>query len=453
MTDARTLGPRTGEVTVPAGPRPGRRVRGRLMLAIVSLVAAAALVLSTLAYVAIARSLRAEVEDRALQETRFTVQVLAAERLTAPVQPGDVEASGLAGDLQRRGLTAYLDLGGSPGEDFVTGLGAVSVRDVVSAELRALVAAGNLAAERVVIDDTPYLITAGRTDAGADVYLLTDVSDVERTLRQVRLVLLGASAVLVLLGAAGAWRAARLSGQLADSVAALTTARARERRFVADVSHELRTPLTALVGEADALRVVADDLPPDQQRLVELLERDVRRLRDLVEELLELSRLDAAAADPDAADAVTVDAWDIEVGRLLQAIVDRRLPDAELVAPAGLTVRTDRRRLERIVTNLVDNARSHADGRSVTVAARRTATHLEIEVADRGPGVDDADLERIFDRFAKTDRSRGSGGSGLGLAIVREHAHALGAEVAATNRDGGGLVVTLRLPIEVVTQP
>ncbi|MFU8839919.1 MAG: sensor histidine kinase [Nitriliruptoraceae bacterium] len=432
--------------TVPAGAHPGRRVRGRLVLSVVALVATAALVLSLLAYVAIARSLRAEVQDRALEEARFTVEALAAERLTPPVRPGDIEASGLAGDLQRRGLTAYVDLGGSPGEDFVTGLGAVSIPGVVSADLRRLLGDGNLAAEQVEIDGSPYLVAAGRTAAGPDIYLLTDITETERTLRQLRLGLLAASGVLVLLGAAGAWRAARLSGQLADSVAELTAARTRERRFVADVSHELRTPLTALVGEADALRAGAEQLPPDQRRLVELLEQDVQRLRQLVEELLELSRLDAAAAEPGDDEP-----WDVEVARLLRAIADRRLPDAQVRVPAGLTVRTDRRRLERIVSNLLDNARTHADASSVTVTAHLDGTVLEVEVADRGPGVDEADLERIFDRFAKADRSRGSGGSGLGLAIAREHARVLGASLDAHNRDGGGLAVVLRLPVEVVT--
>jgi len=413
---------------------------------VVALVALASLVLSTLAYVAIARSLRAEVRDRALEEARFTVEVLAEERLSSPVGPGDVETSGLADDLQRRGLTAYIDLADDPADDFVTGLGAVAVPELVSDELRAVVEAGNLAAERVTIDGAPYVVTAGRTDAGPVVYLLTEVGDTERSLSQLRLVLLGASGVLVLLGAAFAWRAARLSGELADRVTELTAARARERRFVADVSHELRTPVTALVAEADALRTAADGLPDDQARLIELLDQDVHRLRSLVEELLELSRLDAAAGQADDEER-----WDVEVDRLLQALVDRRLPGTEVRCPVHLTVRTDRRRLERIVSNLLDNAGAHGGPGPVTVEARLDGALLEVEVADRGPGVADHDLERIFERFTKADRSRGTGGSGLGLAIVREHAQALGAEVVARNRAGGGLSVTLSLPVEVVT--
>ncbi|MFP4312000.1 MAG: sensor histidine kinase [Nitriliruptoraceae bacterium] len=434
----------------PARGSPGRRVRARLIVIIIALVAGTSLVLSTLAYVAIARSLRAEVRDQALDEARFTVQVLAGERLTPPVASGDIEASGLADDLERRGLTAYIEL--EEGEDFVTGLEAVAIPEVVSDELRTLVAAGNLAAERVRIDGAPALVAAGRTAAGPVIYLRTDTAGTEAALQRIAVILLGASGVLVLLGAAGAWRAARLAGSLADTVAALEAARGRERRFVADVSHELRTPVTALVGEADALGAAAAHLPADQQRLVELLERDVHRLRTLVEELLELSRLDASDADATGVHA-DHDGWDVEVGRLLRALVDRRLPAAEVQCPAGLTVRTDRRRLERILANLLDNAREHADARSVSVRATLEAGILAIEVADRGPGVDPADLERIFERFSKVDASRGSGGSGLGLAIAREHARVLGAEVVARNRRGGGLAVTVHLPVEVVTQP
>jgi signal transduction histidine kinase len=155
----------------------------------------------------------------------------------------------------------------------------------------------------------------------------------------------------------------------------------------------------------------------------------------------------------DAADGTaTVELGDVDVPRFLQAVVARRLPAGSVTAPTGLTVRTDRRRLERIVGNLLDNARVHADGRSVSVAARLEDTTLVIEVADRGPGVPGDELERIFDRFTKADAARGGGGSGLGLAIVREHVRALQASVTARNRDGGGLLVEVRLPVEVVAE-
>jgi signal transduction histidine kinase len=422
------------------------------VLTVTTVVAITSLALSVLAYVAVSRSLRSEVLDRAVDEARFNVSVLATERLPDTVSPGDIEASGLADDFQRRDIDVYVDLGTGPGDDFVSGLDVVNAPEVVSPDLRALIAGGSVAAERVAIDGAPHVIVAARRPPdGPDFYFLTDVSDTENALSQLQLVLIGASLLLILLGALAGWRGGRLAGSLADTVAELTAARARERRFVADVSHELRTPVTALVHEADELSAQVEQLPPGSRRVVELLDGDVRRLRDLVEELLELSRLDATETPGSGGASAEVELWDVDVPRFLGAVVARRLPAATVTAPPGCTVRTDRRRLERIVTNLVDNAGSHAAEADVTVSAWLEGSRLHIEVADTGPGVPDDELERIFDRFTKADTSRGSGGSGLGLAIVREHARVLGASVTARNRDEGGLAVEVRLPVQVVT--
>ena len=435
-------------VTAASGAPPGRRIRTRLVLTVVGLVTLASVALSSLAYVLVTRSLQAEVLDRALEEARFNVEVLAAERLDEVVRPGDIEASGLADDFQRRGVAVYVDLGAGPGDDFVSGLDVVNLPAVVSTELRRSVAEGRVVAEWTDLEGLPHLVVgARRPPAGPDFYFATDVGDTQRALAQLRLVLLGASSVLILLGVVTGGRGARLAGSLADTVAELTAARERERRFVADVSHELRTPVTALVQEADELAARVEDLPPGTRRVVELLDGDVRRLRDLVEELLELSRLDSTEVAGD----LEVD--ELDVARFLAAIVARRAPEAAIELPAGLRVRTDRRRLERVVTNLVDNAHEHAAGVGVTVAARSEDATLVVEVADRGPGVPDDQLEGIFDRFSKADTARGRGGSGLGLAIVRAHARVLGAAVTARNRDGGGLVVTVWVPVEVVAEP
>ena len=429
------------------GPRRhgrGRRVRGRLVVTVVGVVTIAAVVLSVLAYVLLAGSLRSEVLDRAVEEARFHVGVLAEERLGDTVGPGEIEASGLADDFQRRDARVYVDLG--DGDDFVSGLEVVPAHEVVSAELRELVAAGSVAAEWVELRGVPHLVVgARRPPAGPDFYFYTDVGDVESALAQLRLVLLGASGVVVVIGGLAGWRVARLAGSLADTVDELTAARDRERRFVADVSHELRTPVTALVHEAAELATGIDALDPPTRRVVELLDRDVRRLRDLVEELLELSRLDAAG------DAAELELGQVDVARLLDAVVAQRLPAATVRAPSGLEVRTDRRRLERMVANLVDNARVHAGGESVTVRAELQGSELVVEVADRGPGVPPDQLQGIFDRFSKADAARAGGGSGLGLAIVREHARVLQASLTARNREEGGLLVELRIPVSVVT--
>lgn len=432
-------------MTALKGSRRGRRVRARLVLTVVGVVTVAALALSALAFALVSRSLRAEVLDRAVEEARFSVGVLAEERLDETVAPGEIEASGLADDFERRDIDVYVDF--DEGDDFFSRLGIATTPEIVSGEVLELVEAGSVAAEWVEIDGVPYLVVAARKPpSGPDFYFLTESSDVDSALDQLRVVLLGASGVVVLVAVLAGWRMARLAGSLADTVDELSAARDRERRFVADVSHELRTPVTALVNEAAELVGEIDALPAGPRGVVELLDHDVRRLRSLVEELLELSRLDAAG------DAAELELDDVDVRRLLDAIVGQRLPAATVQASAGLRVRVDRRRLERIVANLVDNARVHADGWSVTIRADVVAgSWLVVEVADRGPGVPDSELERIFDRFTMGDAARSGTGSGLGLAIVREQARVMRAAVTARNRDGGGLVVEVRVPVSVIT--
>lgn len=413
------------------------------MVIVVGLVAVVAAALSLLAYALVAQSLRSQVLERAVEEARFNVEVLAEERLGDVTAPGHIEESGLAADFERRDADVYVDLGG--GEDFASGLQVVNARQAVSPRVRELLEAGRVAAERVELDGAPHLIVAARKlPGGPDFYFLTDISDTADALAQLRVVLLGASLLLVVLSGFAGWRVAKLAGSLADTVEELSAARDRERRFVSDVSHELRTPVTALVHEAAELAADVDGMPLNTRRVVELLDGDVRRLRDLVEELLELSRLDASG-EPEEATLSPVD-----VSAFLDAITTRRLPTASVSAPAGLVVLTDRRRLERIVANLLDNAREHGRGAPVAVSGGLDDSRLIIWVMDRGPGVPDDDLERIFDRFAKADTSRAVGGSGLGLAIVREHARRLGGSVSARNRTGGGLAVEVDLPTQVV---
>ncbi|MFF5423713.1 MULTISPECIES: sensor histidine kinase [unclassified Streptomyces] len=197
-----------------------------------------------------------------------------------------------------------------------------------------------------------------------------------------------------------------------------------ERRFTADVAHELRTPVGGLLAAVDLL-------PPGETE--DLLRARVRDLRDLVEDLLEISRLDAGAEEP------------VRVRVPLGAVV------AEAVARTGLdtgitddgsaqTVETDPRRLERIVANLVVNAHRHGAG-----PVRVTVDGPTVVVRDHGPGFPDDLLLHGPRRFHTGARERGSG-HGLGLTIAFGQARVLGAELSLADAPDGGAVATLRLP-------
>ncbi len=240
----------------------------------------------------------------------------------------------------------------------------------------------------------------------------------------------------------GAWadRFNRMAAALEETIGRLRAAQGQNRRFVADVSHELRTPLAALVAEASILRDDLDSLPAGTRRAGELLIGDVARLRTLVDDLMEVSRFDAEAEQ--------FASQSVDLVRVVETVVANRLPEAHLMMPSGpVIVETDPRRLERIVGNLLDNAREHAPGSPVEVSLVATDDELTVAVEDRGPGVEEDRLDRIFERFYKADPSRHGGSSGLGLAIAAEHAALLGGELRASNRPGGGLRIELRLPV------
>ncbi|MFH9953697.1 ATP-binding protein [Streptomyces roseolus] len=197
-----------------------------------------------------------------------------------------------------------------------------------------------------------------------------------------------------------------------------------ERRFTADVAHELRTPVGGLLAAVDLL-------PPGETE--DLLRARVRDLRDLVEDLLEISRLDAGAEE-----AVRMR---VPLGAVVAEAVSRTGLDTEIIDDGNArTVETDPRRLERIVANLVVNAHRHGAG-----PVRVTVDGPTVVVRDRGPGFPDDLLLHGPRRFHTGARERGSG-HGLGLTIAFGQARVLGAELLLANAPDGGAVATLRLP-------
>jgi signal transduction histidine kinase len=233
----------------------------------------------------------------------------------------------------------------------------------------------------------------------------------------------------------------RMADEVQRRIADLERAATRERRFTADIAHDLRTPLTGMAATAALLSEQVDRLPAEARRPAELLMSDVHRLRSLVLELLELARLDVGA-DPvepsrlHIGHAASAAARSLDAGALLDVEVDAT-PDAVAVAEPG--------RLARILANILGNAAAHG-GHRVVVRAWRDGDSVVTTITDDGPGVPPGELERIFDRFAKSDRSRASGGSGLGLAIALAHAEAQRGTLIADNAPGGGARFTLRLP-------
>ncbi|MGW7369314.1 ATP-binding protein [Streptomyces sp. NPDC054841] len=221
--------------------------------------------------------------------------------------------------------------------------------------------------------------------------------------------------------------------------------RAREessRRFVADMSHELRTPLTALTAVTEVLEDEQESLDPMIAPAVALVVSETRRLNDLVENLMEVTRFDAGTA------RLVLD--DVDVADQVTACIDARawLDAVELDAERGIMARLDPRRLDVILANLIGNALKHG-GSPVRVAVRLEGEELVIEVRDHGPGIPEDVLPHVFDRFYKASASRPrSEGSGLGLSIAMENALIHGGGISAANStDGdGGAVFVLRLP-------
>jgi two-component system sensor histidine kinase MprB len=227
-----------------------------------------------------------------------------------------------------------------------------------------------------------------------------------------------------------------LAASFTSMVGALRDSRARQQRLVTDASHELRTPLTSLQTNAELLGR-GERLTPDQRRQVsDGIRFEVRELTDLVTELVALARDPDADGEPFA---------EVDLAELANAAVDTaRLRTDRLVelTTAGTTTVTGRgRALSRAVSNLIDNAIKYGAG------AIEVSVHGHtVEVRDHGPGIPEADVPQVFDRFYRSDSSRTEPGSGLGLAIVAQVAERHGGSVFARNAGDGGAIVGFTLP-------
>ncbi len=220
------------------------------------------------------------------------------------------------------------------------------------------------------------------------------------------------------------------------------------RDFVANVSHELKTPLTVIRGYAETL--LAEETAPDVRRgFVDKVLANARRMQQLVDDLLDLSRIESGAWTPKpervALAPLLQDVW----AALTPQAAAQRLSLRSELAPDAAEVTADAQGLRQILGNVLDNAvRYTPEGGRVMVSATRAAGGVEIEVSDTGIGIPGEHLPRIFERFYRADpaRSREAGGTGLGLAIVKHLVEAHGGRVSAESALGAGTTIRIVLP-------
>jgi two-component system sensor histidine kinase MtrB len=337
----------------------------------------------------------------------------------------------------------------------------------------ALIAAadrGDIARQRLRVGGAPLVAVAMKLpDSKASYVEVFPLRDLDRIFRFVSLMLLGGVLASGLLGGSIGWWASRrvlrplteltaaaariahgdLSTRLPEredkdlgpiAVAFNETAGdlqarvVRDARFASDVSHELRSPVTTMAAAMEVLVRRRDEASPAARHAIDLLDADLRRFRRLVGDLLEISRVDQGA--------FRLSAERLDLAELTRYVLARSSTGGSVPVEASgpVPVLGDRRRLEQVVSNLVDNAEGHGRG-LVRVAVCHAERVVRLEVDDAGPGVPAADRERIFERFARVsdrDRRVEDTGSGLGLALVAQHVRLHSGRVWVTDRPGGG---------------
>lgn len=249
--------------------------------------------------------------------------------------------------------------------------------------------------------------------------------------------------------------AARLSGEPRALVLVLfdvTEMRRLEtvrRDFVANVSHELRTPVASVRSAAETLRVAVVHDAKAATQFIDIIERNGRRLGELIDDLLDLSRIEAREY------RLSVESLDVAAlaETTLAAFADRassRKMDLSVQIPAELPrAAADPNAVDRVLANLVDNALKYCpEGASITVKAQTAGGKIQVLVCDTGTGIDPKHLPRLFERFYRADpgRSRDMGGTGLGLSIVKHLVEAMGGEVSVESALGKGSTFAFTLP-------
>lgn len=247
-----------------------------------------------------------------------------------------------------------------------------------------------------------------------------------------------------------------MASQLEDAAQRHRELDTMRRDLIAWVGHDLRTPLASIRAMAEALADGVVHEPEKVERYLSTMEKDIRTLSALIDDLFEMAQVDAGGLELELAS--------VSVEELIAGTVARFAGRAN---SEGVTVRgsnldevgeavLDRQKMGRVMDNLVDNALRHTPrGGRVEISARRKEDRLELNITDTGSGIPEHDLAYIFDRFYRTEksRSRATGGSGLGLAIAKGIVEAHGGQIKAESARGQGTAITVLLPLRARSQP
>jgi two-component system, OmpR family, phosphate regulon sensor histidine kinase PhoR len=220
--------------------------------------------------------------------------------------------------------------------------------------------------------------------------------------------------------------------------------------FVANVSHELRTPVTSILSAAETLPSALARKPEQAETLVKIIERNSERLRELIDDLLDLSKLEARSIRI-TREPIDLNEFLTRAAELVKVRADQRRMRIIISNQSKAALVSDRRALERITTNLLDNAVKYGrEQTEVELSAFDADGHVRIRVVDRGPGIAENHIPRLFERFYRVDqgRSRDIGGTGLGLAICKHLVEALRGRIEVTSELNVGSSFSVYLPIK-----
>ncbi|MGY1704028.1 sensor histidine kinase [Geodermatophilus sp. SYSU D00697] len=446
----------------------GRGLRARIVLGFAAGTLLVSAVLVTTTFLLARGYLLDQREASLTRQALSDANVLSSRLATAGTEVGDA-----VGELVPSGGA---DVVVRSGDSWFSSSLDVGARDV-PAELRAVVEAGSASTVRVETASGPALLVGIPVAADVEFYELSPLTELQQVLRTLGTVLGAGALAATAAGAAFGWWASRRAVAPLEQVAAAATRIAggelttrlpptedpdllaivasfnsmvdalaarieRDARFVADVSHELRSPLTGVVTAVEVLAARRSELSPRGDQALALVEGELARFRQMLDDLLELARLDGAPP----CDRETTVSMTALVREVLAA--GRREPGLLHADPdEETTVVGDKTGLERAVRNLLDNADRHAGG-PCAVRVRRCDGTVVVSVDDAGPGVPPEERERVFERFARGPRAarRSLPGAGLGLAIVAETAARHGGAAWCSTAPEGGARFSLSVP-------